>query len=276
MVEIFDNIKKIYHFVSPCEELADFIEFFSETSAADSLRCFSDGSFEVKMFSSWTPTVWINLNSPYKLRLDNSQYSISRETDILVLRNSIVSRNVLASDKIFTIKFFPGALDSIFGINQLHFINKVAPATEIIPATLIRKIKAEPGLIERVKVIEEFLLLNLLRQKRRDYYIQLMRDSIDMYVLSGMYYNTSEIAAKLFTTSRSINRYFHKTVGASPKKYFSVIRARAALTSYVMEKNGFDPTGYGYYDMSHFYKEAIKFTGQRMSSAKRCPFFTLQ
>jgi hypothetical protein len=29
MVEIFDNIKKIYRFVSPCEELSDFIEFHS-------------------------------------------------------------------------------------------------------------------------------------------------------------------------------------------------------------------------------------------------------
>ncbi len=266
MVEIFDNIKKIYRFVFPCEELADFIEFFSETSPADSLRCFPGGSFEVKMFSSWTPTVWINLGSPYKLTLDNRQYLIGHKTDILILRNSIVSRNVPASDKIFTIKFFPGALDSIFGIHQLHFISKVAPATDIIPAKLIRKIKAAPGLTERVKLTEEFLLLNLSKQKHRNHYTQIMRDSTDMYVLSGMHYNTSEIAAKIFTTSRSINRYFHKTIGASPKKYFSIIRARAALSSYVTDKNGFDPADYGYYDMSHFYKESLKFTGRRMGS----------
>jgi AraC-like DNA-binding protein len=226
------------------------------------------------MFSSWTPTVWINLGSPYKLTLDNRQYSIPRDKDILVLRNSIVSRNILASDKLFTIKFFPGALDSIFGIHQLHFIGKLASATDIIPATLIRKIKEETGLHEKVKTIEEFLLLNLSKQKRRDHYTQIMRDSTDMYVLSGMHYNTSEIASKLFTTSRSINRYFHITVGISPKKYFSIIRARAALTSYVMEKNGFDPACYGYYDMSHFYKEAMKFTGRRMGSVKKCPFYT--
>jgi hypothetical protein len=267
MVEIFDNIKKIYQFADPCSELAEHVEFFSETSQAESLRYFPGGPFAVKMFPSWTPTVWVNLNSPYKLDLDNRQYSIGSQTDIFVLRNSIVSRYITASDKIFTVKFFPGALYSIFGINQLHLINKVVPAMDIIPAKLIGKIKAEPELHGKVKLIEEFLLLNLSGKKRCDHYVQLMRDSIDMYVSSGMHYNTSEIAVKQFVTSRSINRYFHRAIGTSPKKYFSILRARAALTSYVQNKNTFDPAGYGYYDMSHFYKEAIKFTGQRMDPA---------
>jgi len=52
-------------------------------------------------------------------------------------------------------------------------------------------------------------------------------------------------------------------VGVSPKRYFSVLRARTALIQYVADAIQFDPGRFGYYDMSHFYKDAFNFTGQR-------------
>ncbi|WP_256449937.1 hypothetical protein [Chitinophaga sp. GbtcB8] len=40
-----------------------------------------------------------------------------------------------------------------------------------------------------------------------------------------------------------------------------------ALTAYVANKKAFAPCNYGYYDMSHFYREMIRFTGQSVSSS---------
>lgn len=80
MVEIFDDIRKAYQFVTPCDELAGHIEFFSESmpvtygDAADrkDLRQFSS----VKMFPSWTPTCWINPGTPYYLSVSSKIHFI--------------------------------------------------------------------------------------------------------------------------------------------------------------------------------------------------------
>jgi methylphosphotriester-DNA--protein-cysteine methyltransferase len=79
-----------------------------------------------------------------------------------------------------------------------------------------------------------------------------------------MKYNVNEMAAKLFTTSKTINRYFNRVIGTTPKNYFSIIRARTALTAYVSDRKTFIPSDYGYYDTSHFYKDVVQFTGRKL------------
>jgi AraC-like DNA-binding protein len=264
MVEIFDDIRKIYRFATPCEELSPYVEFFSETCPEQSRHYFPDGLFSVTMFSSWTPTIWINLRAAYGLELEEKKYQVPSGRDILLLRNNLVTRNVSSADRICTIKFFPGSLQAIFGVSQHALINRVVEASDLFPGALIEKIKLQQDLHSRVALIEAFLLKKLLGQKKEDHYIKLMRDSVDLYRSSGMHCNTTQIAAKQFTSSKTINRYFNRAVGLSPKKYLSILRARAALTGFCNKKNGFEPEQFGYYDMSHFYRAAQQFTGRRM------------
>jgi len=73
------------------------------------------------------------------------------------------------------------------------------------------------------------------------------------------------MAEKMFVSSKTINRYFNRVVGLPPKNYFSILRARNALTAYVNHKQEFTPYDFGYYDMSHFYKEVVNFTGDKLT-----------
>ena len=101
-------------------------------------------------------------------------------------------------------------------------------------------------------------------RKKQDHYIKFVKDAINTYAANGLEFNNSELAEKMFTTSKTINRYFHNVIGTSPKNYFSIMRARTALTRYVKGREKFTPFDYGYYDMSHFYKDVVKLTGQRL------------
>ena len=56
MVEIFQNIRKVYDFIDPCDELAEYVEFFAESSSLKTKKYVSGNSFTIKMFPSWTPT----------------------------------------------------------------------------------------------------------------------------------------------------------------------------------------------------------------------------
>ncbi|HEY4197018.1 MAG TPA: helix-turn-helix domain-containing protein [Mucilaginibacter sp.] len=264
MVEIFDNIRKIYTFTEACPELAEHIEFFSESSVESTQKYIVNSNFSVKMFPSWTPTFYINLGAPYLIAVGQQQHCINAKQDILILRDSIVERFNTPSDNIFTVKFYPGGLEAVLGLSQLKCVGRMVDLGTILPVKLLSQIKKPITFIERCELMQSYLLNSFKERRRKDYYLHFVRDCIDNYAVPSMQLNTSEIAEKMFVSSKTINRYFNRVVGISPKNYFSVARARTALTGYVNHRADFNPYDCGYYDMSHFYKEVVRFTGKKL------------
>jgi AraC-like DNA-binding protein len=264
MIEIFDNIRKIYTFSDACPELADHIEFFSESSIESTQQYFGSSNFSVKMFPSWTPTFYINLGAPYLIRVGQQQHHVKASQDILILRNSIVERYNSPSDNIFTVKFYPGGLEAVLDVSQLKCVDRMIDLATILPSKLLGQIKQPLSFIERCDLMQQFLLNSFKEGQQKDYYLQFVRDCIGSYG-TAMQMNTSEMAEKMFVSSKTINRYFNRVVGVSPKNYFSVMRARFALTHYVNNRKDFIPYDFGYYDMSHFYKEVVRFTGKKLT-----------
>ncbi|MBN9297510.1 MAG: AraC family transcriptional regulator [Filimonas sp.] len=264
MVEIFQNIREIYDFRRPCEELSDYIEFFSESSPMASGRYFVNGHAHAGMFASWTPTFYINLGSPYTIDLNNSRYTIGADDDILILRNGRVTRHILPTDCIFTVKFFPGGLEAVLGYSQSGLDDRVVQLSQVLPPALLTRLKKADNFEERYSIIQEYLLAERHKRSKKDYYLRMVYDAVGEYNATGMQLNTSQIAERLFLNSKTINRYFHKVVGISPKAYFAMLRTRAALTMFMQQKEHFDPWIYGYYDHSHFSKDVFKLTGRRL------------
>jgi len=264
MVEIFDNIRKIYTFSEACPELADHIEFFSESSIECTQKYIGNTNFSVKMFPSWTPTFYINLGSPYLISVGQKRHRINAEQDILILRDSIVERYNTPSDNIFTVKFYPGGLEAVLGVSQLKCVGRMIDLRTILPEKLLCQIKNPVTFAERCQLMQNYLLDSFKKLQQKDHYLKFVRDCIDNYGLADMQLNTGEMAEKMFVSSKTINRYFNRVVGISPKNYFSAMRARMALTQYVHHKRDFTPYDFGYYDMSHFYKEVLRFTGKKL------------
>src|ERR1700744_2285227 len=158
MVEIFDNIRKIYTFSNACPELADHIEFFSESSVESTQKYIGNSNFSVKMFPSWTPTFYINLGAPYLIAVGQQQHRIKAEQDILILRDSIVERFNTPSDNIFTVKFYPGGLESILGISQLRCVDRIVDLGTILPVKLLVQIKKPITFIKRCELMHKYLL----------------------------------------------------------------------------------------------------------------------
>jgi len=268
MVEIFDDIRKIYKFSPPCEELKNYIDFFSESSAEKTTLHISTEKFSVKMFESWTPTIWLNLGTPYQVAIKNKSYTVKANEDILLLRNTIVTRHVLNTDHIFTVKFFPGGIEAVLGFNQGNLADQIININTIIPKTVIEAIKTAACFEDRIILLQNYFITRLQRRTQKDHYIKVVQDLIVNYKSGNFLLNTSQSAEKMFITSKTINRYFNNVVGIGPKKYFSVLRARTALTEYNACKISFTPSQFGYYDMSHFYKAIKKFTGKGFTDSQ--------
>lgn len=267
MVEIYDNIRKLYQFNPPCAELAPHIEFFSETSLEAMHYYVGEAPFTVRLFPSYTPTIWLNLGTPYHLKSGNGVHWVDADTDVLLLRSDIVERRNLPTDNIFTVKFNPGGFEAIFGIPQQKIGQEVIHVQEVIPDTLLRKLKRLDGFDSRMRLLESFLLDKLVQNRERLHYLQCVQDTIDAFCASGMQLNNYELASRQYMTEKTFYRYFTQVIGASPKHFFATLRARTALTGYITHKEAFSATTYGYYDMSHFYKDVVKFTGRRITAA---------
>ncbi len=261
MIEIFDNIRKIYRFAEACPPLNPFIEFFSETSPEERDQFSGKEEFTVTMFPSFTPTFYINLGAPYQVVTSGNNYSVKPKVDILILRDSIVHLHKHPADHVLTVKFYPGGLESILGIDQTQFAGKVINLSDILPQKLIAQVKSLPRFEDRIHLLEQYFISRLHNQKTKDHYLYFVKDTINMYSATDMRLNNNELAERMFTSSKTIHRYFNAVIGTSPKQYFSIIRARTALTNYVANRKNFDPALHGYYDMSHFHKHILAFTG---------------
>jgi AraC-like DNA-binding protein len=265
MVEIFDDIRKLYRFKDPCTELAAYIEFFSETSLDATREYITSEDFTVRLFPSYTPTIWLNLGSPYSLKNGDKWHTIDKDTDILLLRNGIVERKNLPSDNIFTIKFFPGGFEAIFGVGQKNIGSDILNASTVIPESSIQQLKGMNTFEERKALLENIFLEKIRQRKKEDHCFRCVKDSITIFYESGMEYSNTELARQLCIAEKTLYRYFMNVVGTNPKNYLATVRARTALTAYVTGSGYFSPYDYGYYDMSHFYKDVVKFTGHKLS-----------
>ncbi|NOW96119.1 helix-turn-helix domain-containing protein [Mucilaginibacter sp. SG564] len=262
MVEIFDNIRKTYNFASPSGELYEHIEFYGET-CVDKTSLFLRGQhYTIKMFPSWTPTIYLNLGAPYRMIVDDRLHLIEKDRDVLILRDSVVERLNQPDDHIFIVKFNPGGLEAVLGISQLALLNKVVDLRSILPHCLISELRSAESFSCRCRLIDAYLLNSYRPKYQQDHYFKLVQDVIDVYVDSGMQLNNAALSDKFFTTSKTVNRYFRKVIGITPKKYFSTLRARTALTSYMTQGSHFNPYAFGYFDHSHFYRDVAHFTGQ--------------
>lgn len=267
MVEIFDNIRKLYVFQPPCPELLPYVEFYSETSPEAMQHYIGEDRFTVKMFPSFTPTIWLNLGAPYLLKHGDSLQQVAKNGDVLVLRSGIVERRNLPTDNIFTVKFHPGGFEAVFGFPQTAIGHAVVNVNELIPDTLLTKLRKAADFDSRRRLLESFLLDQLTRQRELAYPLQCVQESIRAFSTSGMQLNNQQLAGRQYLTDKTFYRYFTQVIGASPKHFFATLRAREALTVYVRNKTGFEPADHGYYDLSHFYKDVLKFTGQTIRAA---------
>ncbi|NML22030.1 AraC family transcriptional regulator [Pseudoflavitalea sp. G-6-1-2] len=266
MTEIYHDIRKLYLFRRPSDELAGLIEFFSETSQDSMFRHIGTEVFTVKLFPSFTPTIWINLGTPYLLQNGNEHYEIPSNGDIILLRNEIVERTNLPTDNIFTIKFNPGGFESVFGISQSLIGSHVLPVTHFIPAPLIKKLKRSAGLDDRIRLLEQYFVDKMEAQRSGNHQLKYVTEAIRIVESGNWSAGNAGLAKQLCITEKSLYRYFNDAVGVNPKTYFSFARARTALTSWVKDPSGFEATEFGYYDRSHFYKDVRRLTGSKLNS----------
>jgi AraC-like DNA-binding protein len=111
----------------------------------------------------------------------------------------------------------------------------------------------------RILLVEQFLL-SRLRQQEPDH---LVSAAIDILYKNKGNIRISDMLPLLHTSQSPLEKRFRKIVGASPKKFASLVRLKHILQSYTPGIS-FTSLGYeaGFYDQAHFIKEFKSLTGE--------------
>lgn len=110
----------------------------------------------------------------------------------------------------------------------------------------------------RITVVEKFLLARL-NNVQTD---QLVAAALSLIHKSKGNIRIQDLAVQLFTSQSPLEKRFRKVVGASPKKFASIVRIKNAIENY-KGRASLTELGYeaGFYDQAHFIKEFKTFTG---------------
>lgn len=112
--------------------------------------------------------------------------------------------------------------------------------------------------VDKISIVEQFLI-SRLQPKPID---SLVLTAITLIYKSKGNIRIKELTSQLNISQSPLEKRFRQVVGASPKKFASIVRFKHILQSY--RPNSFlTELGYeaGFYDQAHFIKEFKNFTG---------------
>lgn len=107
----------------------------------------------------------------------------------------------------------------------------------------------------RINLVEAFLIAQLTERPPD----LLVKRALELIHGSAGTIRISELASLLNTSASPLEKRFRQEVGASPKKFATIVRARSMLTA--MENGQADYAAYlsAFYDQAHFIKDFKKF-----------------
>jgi AraC-like DNA-binding protein len=165
---------------------------------------------------------------------------------------------------IVSARFFPEGLTPFLDRVVAELEDKAVSLIELFGEKgrlLEEKVFSAPTNTDRITLIEEFLLTRLAEPKIID---TITKACVEVIVESQGQLDVVELADKMNTNRRNIERRFTSAVGMSPKQLSRVVRLQATIKMLEQRKfTSLTSLAYenGYYDQAHFIKDFKEFTG---------------
>jgi hypothetical protein len=203
-------------------------------------------------------TLLFNLGKPFILFRNGESYYIKEDT---IYPRQFCWEDYNKEIHAFGIKFNFSFIPFVSDCPQYALADKPIVCYKFLDWSFIEQIHKASCYEERVFLSENHFLTLFEKHKNSIRRYQVVLDVLNEMTNGNlMEFNVSQKSLELFTSSKSLNRYFLKCVGMAPKQVHRILRLRAALDSYFNNPGQFNFYGAGYYDHSHFYKEVRKIT----------------
>jgi hypothetical protein len=250
-----DQLAAVYKKAYPHQNLRPFIEFYRET-------IHGQDKLPIRYLPNVAFTIRFNLGKQFSLK--NEKHSFISTDHILVPNN----HTWVDDGHFFAIKFRFGLLPFLLGASHKSIQDSPVPINNLLSAEYIQAIESAASFEERVELSEHYFSGLYEQNINKVEKYKVVEEVVNRYYQSNFNNFREEGMKNNFVSSKSLQRYFLKNFGITPKTVYCILRTRKALESYFSNDNSFRVHDFDYYDYSHFYKEIKKVVGLNLAQLK--------
>jgi AraC-like DNA-binding protein len=205
----------------------------------------------------------INLSAPIKYRSANKEECF-KDSHFIGIQDSFMIVEQEGILDVFGISFSPAGFYPVIKEPLSKFANKIVLIDQIIPAfkNIAKEMADVESNKERVAIIEELLInvidFKLLPNKNYD-------SLINDFLTHGETLNIKDYCKNHFYNQRTVERFFKKYIGITPKTFLMNTKFQKSIKSLRMGNvNSMAQLGYefNYYDQTHFINSFKSFMGK--------------
>lgn len=258
--EIVDHtyFEQQYRFVAPCKALADSVAYYWQLDLRNVQA--NHPYFNEHIFANLHTSLVFNLGTAFGVKSGASKAAYGNSVLIGQHTQSIHYHHG-KGNYLVGIKFKPAGINQLLSIPTAELHNQVITLQHLFKRTEIEEHLAEQtDFTQQALLLDAFLMRQFSKQSGLNHKAYLVKKALEELVQQKQMYKVSEIASELFTTKRSLERYFSAELGVNPKQCINITRFREALKAYSKQGASADMEMFGYCDFSHFMKDYRKYT----------------
>jgi AraC-like DNA-binding protein len=252
-----DHFYNKYHRKKAKPSISKFIDFFWETHFDEIFINHPEG-FTDMLFPDVGYTYLINLGTPFTMQLDDDVFEIKRDAFLPRYKNVTARHSV--GNKIFGIKFKVSPVIFEKKINFSEYTSYIFPLAYLIDYSIVEQVKQAPTFQKRMDILSTYYENIINKYSGSLKHVDIVTDIIKSSFDNNFKESIEDLAARYNLSPRTLQRYFEGTTGISTKQALQIMRIRKSVSAYVQSPDTFNPTTFGYFDYSHFYKHINQFS----------------
>lgn len=179
---------------------------------------------------------------------------------ILCPRKSLMRIHTTGKTKVLSIRFRSAGFFTLFGLPLTELSDQFCLAESLLPAALQKQMIDLENNLEKISVLEQWLLQKLSKMANSD---TALPWAIDEIYYQHNNHGIAEIKNQLKCSERTFQRKFKLFTGVDAKYFERTARFQSTLKALLAEQSSKYITtalDHGYYDQAHFIKEFKYFT----------------
>jgi AraC-like DNA-binding protein len=256
-IELIDQqyFSSQYRFMTPAPDLAEHVVYYWLLDLRE--PAMQQQEFRELLLANMCSSLVLNLGAPFEIYdVQNRWLHTSAHSELIGYRPTAVAYRHLFNNYLVGIKFKPASLNYLFHIKGAEINGKTLSAQDVLQqvSQLESAVYEAPDTHTIKTLLDQFLRSQapLPSTGRQFRYVQ---QSLNGPALLQSGYQLKKLAALLFLSPRTLERYFSTSLDISPKQCLAILRFREAVTQYVQHGYKADWETLGYHDFSHFRKD---------------------
>ena len=251
-----DHFHNDYYRKKSKQSISQFIDFFWETNFDDLLKQHPQG-FSDMLFPDVGYTYMINLGTPFIMQFDDTNFEV--KSDAFIPRYKNITATHFTGNKVFGIKFKVSPVIFEKKINFSEYTAYIFPLAYLIDRTIVEKVKQASSFERRMEILTAYYEGVINKYSGSLKQVDIVTEIIKSSFQNNFDETVDDLAIKYGISTRTLQRYFEAATGITSKQALQIMRIRKAASAYVQSPDNFNPTTFGYFDYSHFYKHINQF-----------------